>query len=166
MFNYPYTDDAHTPQPKAYLIAEGRGKFEILDARSHTSKSGNECLKVEALLTDMHGEHCRYFMYLLPNYPLRIKYLVESIGKPHLYNAAGKLDPNELVGMEGECLIKTEKSKDPKYSDKSGISVFYAHDPVTINVKAPHHGIEATAHASKMAGWLPHLDNDDDGLPF
>lgn len=126
MFNFKYEEQPvqEVKITKNPILEEGLGTFYVQESRPHTSKSGNECLKITMRLYDKHGTECWYSMYVMPNNPLRLKFLCASIGKSYLYNANGVIDPDQLVGERGQCMIKTEISTNPEYANRSIIQSF------------------------------------------
>ena len=137
--SYSYVD------PKEFnafqVIEPGEGVFKVVKAEEKTSRAGNDMMVVTFRLTDARGQSTLANEYLISsNDPTQNKStatkvynLLCGIGKPSLYGKP--LDTNDIVGCTGQCIIKTQKSDDPQYADKSVISKYIAqvHTPQPID---------------------------------
>lgn len=112
------------------IIEPGHGKFKISKVEEKKSKSNNDMLEVTMTLTNDRGQSTMYREYIVSsNDPAqnkstatKIYNILNAIGRVELY---GKdLEPRHLDRGTGECYIKTQKSDDPRYQDKSVVSQY------------------------------------------
>ena len=105
----------HTENPsKSFLLAEGEGNFEVLEAEELLSKKNNEMIKLSLQVWDSDGNKSNLFDYLiaLDSMNWKTKHFCESVGKADWYSASNPdINAVKLVGLTGKCVIKTEKAK-------------------------------------------------------
>lgn len=133
------------------LIEPGEGKFRVLKVEERTSQNGNEMMVIGLRLTDRTGATTLCNEYLVSSdnadynkkTATKVYNLLNAINKPELYGKP--LYDRDIIGCEGRCIIKTEKSNNPDYSDRSVIAKY-------ISVVNPEHYEER-----------PEIDDD---IPF
>lgn len=125
---YGYVDPS---QMTSYqLVQPGEGTFRIKSAEEKISRAGNNMLVVTFLLTDSRGQSTLANEYLLESQDetqnkstaTKVYNILNGIGRPELYGLP--LEPKHLLHGRGKCIIKTQKSEDPQYADKSVISKY------------------------------------------
>lgn len=123
--------DYFEPNELAFTLTEGSGTFKIMQVMPGMSKKGNDMLTVSFKVTDVNGKEGMIDDYLvatkgdeagMKRLATKIRNIANAINKPELYAKGRKLTPMDLVGFNGECLIKTQKSEG--YPDKSVISKY------------------------------------------
>lgn len=120
------------------LIEPGEGKFKVIKIEEKQSKAGNQMLVVTFRISNMKGQSTLYNEYLVgantdeqrKTTATKIYNLLVAIGKTDLY---GKPIGENIVGVIGTCIIKTQKSEDPQYNDKSVIAQYLS--PVVNNAE-------------------------------
>lgn len=134
MFKYDYVD------PKDFdvrqLLEEGAAKFEVVkvfetdkDGFSLTSSKGSPMLKLTLRVEDCLGAVSLVDEYLVSSVQFKIKQLADAVGLPGMYNKSGIIDPQKLIGLAGECLIKNDSytKRDGSVAQSSKIASFLAH---------------------------------------
>jgi hypothetical protein len=112
------------------VIEPGEGKFIITKAEEKKSKSNNEMMEVTMTLTNHKGQSTMYREYIVSsNDPAqnkstatKIYNILNAIGRGELYGTP--LEPRHLERGRGKCYIKTQKSDDPRYQDKSVVAQY------------------------------------------
>lgn len=145
-FDFEYVD----PKQLSFTLEPGDGTFKIVEVLIGESKSsGNPMMTVTFEVTDCRGTTQKINDYLVaPRMTIKngdpvhdkkvdddyaatkkrlntkIMNISKAIGKPELYApGASKLQPNDLLGYTGQCLIKTQSSDD--FADRSVIAKYY-----------------------------------------
>lgn len=145
---YGYVDPS---EMTAYqLIEPGEGTFKVVDAEEKISRNGNPMMAITFRITNMKGQSTLANEYIVSSNDAvqnkiaatKIYNLLSAIGRVDLYGLP--LETKHVLHGRGKCIIKTHKSDDPKYSDKSVISQY----------------ISATVNAE------PAMDNMDMDIPF
>jgi len=103
------------------LLPEGEYGFVISDAKEKVSKAGNEMIELTVRVYKPDGKFVLINDYLMEKMLYKILHCSEACGLLERYNS-GELQADEFIGKEGYAKIKTQKSTDPNYSDKSVIS--------------------------------------------
>ncbi len=111
------------------LIEPGEGKFKIIKIEEKQSRAGNQMMVVTFRIWNTRAQSTLYNEYLVgantedqrKATATKIFNLLNAIGKADLY---GKPIGENIVGGTGKCIIKTQKSDDPQYQDKSVISQY------------------------------------------
>jgi len=119
------------------VIEPGDGEFKVIKCEEKQSRAGNNMMVVTFRLTDVRGQSTLANEYLVASSdPAQNKStatktynLLSGIGMLALYGRP--LDGRDIVGRSGRCIIKTQKSDDPQYADKSVIAKYIAvvHEP-------------------------------------
>lgn len=112
MFKYDFQDDSNKTSSKT-LLEPGICNFVVKFATTkdrmglELMSSNNEPkLKVDLLVTDSKGDTAWCSEHITAKNGWRLGRLLKAIGKADLYNAEGMLDPKELLGGTGKCVIK------------------------------------------------------------
>lgn len=123
---------------RAYKLLEpGQGKFKIMevDDNAISKSSGNPMMVITFKIVDINQRDTLWNMYLIKSNDetqikttaTKIYNILGAIGRLDLYGQ--ELKAMDLLGCTGECIIKTEKSRNPDYpEDRSCISKFIAID--------------------------------------
>lgn len=112
-------------QYKRKILAPGRARYVVEKAfETFSKKTGKPMMELTLLVTDQLGESERIWVYILHNQAGRIKAFLESAGRASLYNASAEFRDRDLLGLRGECEIKTQYSIDPRYGDKTVVDCF------------------------------------------
>jgi hypothetical protein len=112
------------------IIEPGEGKFKILKAEERVSRAGNNMMVITFRLTDSKGASTLTNEYIIASTDEtqskraanKIYSLLTAIDKLSLYGKP--LEARHIVGDTGRCIIKTQKSEDPQYPDKSVIAKY------------------------------------------
>lgn len=133
-YSYKTPQELESERP---MLSEGEADFEIVKAEDAISKSsGNEMIKLSVKVWDSEGQTAIIFDYLVSTVPFKIKQVCESVGRPEWYAANYDLNPGDLIGQSGKCVLKNEKNQDPQYPDRLKIASYLkgsASEAATIN---------------------------------
>jgi len=130
--SYGYVDPK---EMSAYqLIEPGEGTFKVTNAEEKMSRSQNLMMVVTFVLTNHKGQSTLANEYLVSSKDpaqnkstaTKIYNLLNAIGRVDLYGHP--LEARHLLHGRGKCIIKTQKSDDPQYPDKSIIAQYVAKD--------------------------------------
>jgi len=130
VWNYKFVD------PKEFnvykVLTEGEGSFKVKsvfdkdkDGYPLEDKNGLPKLKLVLNVTDSKGNTSLIDDYLTGSWPARIHEFALGVGLPGLYNAAGVIDTQKLVGLSGGCIIKTDTYNG---KDSSKIAAYLVND--------------------------------------
>ncbi len=126
-FNYVNENELDTP--KNVLLKEGDATFFIKQARDKDERGnplftqkGDQKMDIMLVCQDSDGRQGNVFDVITENTAWKIKGILDAIGKPHLYSAAGDLNPLELEGQSGYCELSTRKS--PGYDDRTQVKKY------------------------------------------
>jgi len=132
-FNYNTVD----PKDMAafQIIEPGEGTFKVVKCEDKQSRAGNDMMVVTYRIVDSRGRSTLYNDYLIASNDevqnkstaTKIYNLLCGIGRSDLYGAP--LGHEHILCGKGRCIIKTQKSDDPRYDDKSVISKFIYDEP-------------------------------------
>lgn len=126
--NYNYVDpkDMNPYQ----VIEPGEGTFKIVKVEEKVSRSNNPMMVVTFKLENARGQSTLANEYLVSSKDeaqnkstaTKIYNLLTGIGRTEFYGMP--LEPKHIYNGRGKCIIKTHKSEDPQYADKSVISQY------------------------------------------
>jgi hypothetical protein len=145
MFSFDYVpeDDFN----KNVLLAEGDGFFKIEAADKKLSKAGNPMLVLTMTLKDSLGKTTQHYEYITANMAFKVHAILGATGQAHLYDEKGKVNPHDLLGCKGKCVIYTRK--EDGYDPRSSVKRYVKRD---VNKAAP--------------APAPVVEIEDDDLPF
>jgi hypothetical protein len=126
-FRYSYVSDEELGIESSKILAEGEASFTVKSAQESISKSsGANQLKICLLVKDRLGDTTTVWEYLpgTRNMAWKIRQFLKSIGCGRFYNDKGMVEPIFLVNKTGNCIIKTRKSDNPEYKDKTIIDKY------------------------------------------
>ena len=118
------------------IIEPGEGSFKILKAEEKQSRQGNNMMEVTMTLTNTRGQSTLYREYIVSSDdPIQNKSTATKIY--NILNAIGRADvygmpliDRHLQHGSGKCIIKTQKSDDERYPDKSVVSQYISRTDV------------------------------------
>lgn len=139
-------------EKKKVKLKVGICSFEILKAEDHKTEAGNESIKLIVKVYDIEGNEATVFEYIGQNAQWKLKQLLSSIGKNDLYKS-GDINPSDLEGGSGKCLVYLNKDRSGQFKDSFKIKEYYPDE--TGSNKAPVKKAE-----------LPVPTPDDDDIPF
>lgn len=125
---YTYVDPK---QMSSYqLIEPGEGKFKITHCEEKPSRAGNDMMQITMQLTNTKGQSTLYKEFIVPSddpsqakrTATKIYNILNSIGRVQVYGEP--LEARHLLQGNGRCIIKTQKSDNPDYADKSVVSQY------------------------------------------
>lgn len=115
--------------PKMTLLTPGEASFKIVavfdkkkDGSPLTTMDGTPKLTLSISVKDINNETSLVYDDLTAKTAWKLKAIADSIGMPELYDESGTLDPDDLIGCEGRCKIKTNQS--PGYDDRTAIEKY------------------------------------------
>lgn len=133
------------------LIEPGEGTFKVTNAEEKISRNGNPMMVITFMLTNHRGQQTLYNEYIISSKDpvqnksaaTKVYNILRSLGRDDLYGHP--LEARHVLHGKGKCIIKTQKSDDPQYSDKSVIAQYIADEakapqgtePVDINDDLP-----------------------------
>lgn len=133
----PKTDDELNSMN---LIQEGNYNFEVLEAKSQLSKSGNEMIKVKLGLWDNNGVMRVMFDYLLEAMAHKLHHFCDSTGLREKYNS-GELNDTDCLSKTGTVHIVIEKGKEKpeggNYPDRNSVKDYLTKSD-SVEVKKDH----------------------------
>jgi hypothetical protein len=148
ILKYDYVDPDNLTSYR--LLKEGEGKFTVknvftTDKQGYPmlDKNGAMKLKLSLMVTDQDGSKSLVDDWLVGSYPSKIRDFALGVGIPGLYNASGVLDTDKLIGLGGNCVIKTETYNN---KDSSKIAMYMV--------------------ANHMAALSGKSEDIDDDIPF
>ena len=110
------------------VIEEGEGTFKVLEATEEVSKtSGKDMMNILYELKNLRGQSTLCNQYIVANEwaAKNIYGILDAAGKAELYQEKnGEIKPYDLIGLKGQCKIKTEVSTNPNFEDKSKVGYF------------------------------------------
>lgn len=106
------------------LIEPGEGKFKIINVEEKNSRAGNPMMEVTMQLTNTKGQTTLAKEYLMANTTKKIYSILNAIGRAEAYGLP--LETRHLLQGQGQCIIKTEKSDNPQYQDRSVVGQYIA----------------------------------------
>lgn len=97
----------------ALLCDPGVYQFQVMDAKSKVSKSGNDMIELNIKYWDIHGKERLVFDYLLESMAYKLKHFCKSVGLLAEYES-GAIDHLSLLGKCGqlEIDIQPERAKE------------------------------------------------------
>ena len=135
MFDVQWEDPSEMTAYK--VLTPGEAIFtvqQIIDTAKNgvsklcSQKTGEEMIRVVFMVEDSKGKTSMVDYYILASQAWKLKAICWAINKPEIYmeGKEGKgINTLKMVGEGGQCVIATEKSKDPKYpDDKTVITKF------------------------------------------
>lgn len=134
MFEYNYVPPEELV-PEDVIFTPGEGHYSILsfyetnkDGSELMTREGDKMLRLVLLFTDCKGKKGTLIDNLVgnPKNAWKIKQIMDSIGKPNLYSQQASFHPEELLGMQGRAIVKTQSN--PAYKDKSVIGRYLPYD--------------------------------------
>lgn len=147
---YQYVDPKQMNQYQ--LIEPGEGKFKITYVEEKLSNAGNDQMVITMQLTNTKGQTTLYKEYIVPSdepaqakrTATKIYNILNAIGRTAAYGEP--LETRHLERGSGTCMIKTQKSDDPRYPDKSVVAQYIS--------------------KAEVMETLPDESEFDDSIPF
>lgn len=124
-FKFNYVNPSEL-EPKKVELTPGDASFKIsavfdkkkpiqmpdgrIFAAPLTTVDGTPKLTLSLSCIDSTGAQGIVYDDLTARTAWKIKTLLDAIDLPHLYDASGTLNPNDIVGYVGKCIIELKKS--------------------------------------------------------
>lgn len=117
------------------LLQPGAGTFTVVGAydkdRDDNTKpliskaSGAPMIKLLMIVADCYGNETRTNEYVTINTMWRLKNLLDAAGRPSLYKPWGEFAINSLIGLSGNCVLKSDT-----FNDKTSTKIDKYTNPV------------------------------------
>jgi hypothetical protein len=115
-------------------LVEGEAKFEVIDAEERLSSNGNEMMVLTLSIIDSAGSQgtLKANLIALEKVAFKIRHFWESVGMLARYEHStsedgdGEINAIEFIGKKGACIIKKQKSDNPKYDGKLDVYDYIA----------------------------------------
>ena len=153
IFRFDYKNPSDL-EPKMAQLTPGDAKFKILaifetkkDGSPLTTMDGTPKITLSLSVTDCNGESALVYDDLTAKTAWKVKALLDALGLSELYDESGTLNPSDIAGGIGKCVIEVKKSEG--YADRMVIKKY---------VKA---GKQASIPKQHVAE-----DPNDDQIPF
>jgi hypothetical protein len=155
-WNLPPESQVDAEQKARMLLEPGLYSFEVIEAKSKTSKSGNPMIemKVGVFPENPNAKPRVLFDYLMPSLAYKVLHFCRETGQPERY-ANGDLTADHCLGKSGVCYVRIKKDKEGKFPDKNEIGDYGAREKSS---KPKSEGVGATSK--------PANDLADDDIPF
>ncbi len=100
-------------QPKSFGVKEGEVMFTVKEITEATSKNGNDMLTAKLLLEDQDGNQTTCFDNFVMTDAAIWKFydFGDAIGQTEQFETC-EIDPEDLVGETGMCVVSKQKNKD------------------------------------------------------
>ncbi len=92
-------------------LNEGHASFKVMSWAEHYNKESALSLKLSLRVTDNRNKSQSINDFFNLDNTRKIKGLLASAGFPEMMQG-GKVDPNKLISMSGECIIKKKIGTD------------------------------------------------------
>lgn len=156
MFKFDYKEDvSNGGDGQSYdwrNLQNGKAKFRVTkvfttdkDGKKLVTAKGDDKMKVSLFCEDMAGNKGSFFETLTGNTPWKVKSLLDAVGMGHLYNASGMFAPDDLEGLDGQCIIEREKNE---YGEYMRVKKYFAKNVITEQTQKVDYSMSADDLAS------------------
>lgn len=139
----------------ARLLPPGEYDAEVMMAKHHTGKSGNESIKLTWRVFNTDDTTVLIDDYLTASMDWKLRHFVDATGLADRYDT-GELEPEDCIGVG--CRVKTKIEKSEQYGDKAAIKDYVV--PKEAAAPAPRRRAAAPAPVAAAEA------SGDDDIPF
>ncbi len=135
------------------LMEDGIYDFEVTAAENKVSSKGNDMMEIKLNVFDNEGKARPKRDWIMPQMAKKFKHFHNACGIMDKYEA-GTLEPEDVIGKTGKCMIKTEP-----YTNKDGLEVMS--NKIDDYVKRDNLEVYAKASTKSVSEIL-----GEDSIPF